>query len=223
MAPPRLPPHLSYKSALALLPPSTIIQPIEAVRRVHDAHFARWPPHINLIYPFLASPLEVDSNEQQGGEAKYLSPACLKQEIRARIQKVVGTIQPFRISLTADPAGTFHHSKRSKTVWLDPLSSNEAVKSLQEALQAEFSECDADGRPFNPHLSVGQANNDDGVENLKANIKSSIADYLSNETPEERQGRRIALDWYLDKVFVIQRDGYHGRFKVVGAIKLGIP
>jgi hypothetical protein len=31
----------------------------------------------------------------------------------------------------------------------------------------------------------------------------------------------FALDWYVDKVFVIERKGYHDRFKIIGSIDLG--
>src|SRR5690242_7022604 len=107
----QLPAHLTHKAALALLPPSSITAPIEAVRRVHDKHFARWPPHINLLYPFLASPSEASPH----GDA---SPPQLRADIRLRIQKAVKTIEPFAVSLSADPPGVFSHGKTSKTVWL---------------------------------------------------------------------------------------------------------
>ncbi|KAH7389829.1 2'-5' RNA ligase superfamily-domain-containing protein, partial [Pyrenochaeta sp. MPI-SDFR-AT-0127] len=144
----QLPAHLSHKSALILLPPSSIAAPIEAVRRVHDKYFARWPPHINLLYPFLALP-SVTIGQGKG------DLVFLREEIRTRIQKVVGSIDAFRVALSADSPGTFSHSQRSKTVWLGPTT--RSIHQLQAALQAEFSECDADQRLFTPHLSVGQA------------------------------------------------------------------
>ncbi|KAH8728217.1 2'-5' RNA ligase superfamily-domain-containing protein [Phaeosphaeriaceae sp. PMI808] len=204
----RLPAHLSHTSALALLLPSDIAPPIEAIRRVHDKHFARWPPHINLLYPFLVSPSEIIN---QGEEA--VSPQ-LQESIRTRIQKAVKPIEPFQVSLHADPPGVFSHGKKSKTVWLGP--STQSIQILQAALQAEFSECDADQRPFTPHLSVGQASSDMGAQKLKEEIKSSIA-----ESNAQAEGAPVALDWYIDKVYVIKREGYHDRFKVIGSINLG--
>jgi hypothetical protein len=29
------------------------------------------------------------------------------------------------------------------------------------------------------------------------------------------------LDWFVDKVYVLERNGYHDRFKLVGSIGLG--
>ncbi|KAF2194555.1 hypothetical protein K469DRAFT_706023 [Zopfia rhizophila CBS 207.26] len=229
MAAPRLARHLSHKSALALLPPSTITPPIEAVRQTHDKQFARWPPHINLIYPFLASPSEVAENEktaeQQGDGVQASSdpsPPHLKHEIYSRIHKVTKGIQPFHISLLADPPGAFSHSKRSKTVWLDPSQQKSdppvtPVHNLQAALQAEFSECGADQRPFTPHLSVGQAKSDVAAQNLSNDIKESISGFLSGS----RGSQPVALEWYVDKVYVIERKRFYDRFKIVGVVELG--
>jgi 2'-5' RNA ligase len=198
----QLPAHLTYKTALALLPPAAITPPIEAVRHVHDKNYRRWPPHINLIYPFLASPLETsDSNSPR-----------LSQSIHARIAKATAGIGAFQVSLKA--SGTFTHSKASKTVWLGPTP-DERVKLLQAALQAEFAECDNDQRAFTPHLSVGQAKTDKVVEQLSKEITNSIADFCQHQ-----DGGLEALEWYIDRVYVIERKGFHGRFTIVGSVEL---
>jgi 2'-5' RNA ligase len=204
----QLPAHLSHKSALALLPPASITAPIESIRRVHDKHFQRWPPHINLLYPFLASPSEV-SAQGEGNESPQL-----KDSIRTRVQQAIKSIKPFEIALSADPPGTFSHSKKSKTVWLGP--SSQSVQQLQAALQVEFTECNADPRPFTPHLSVGQAHSDDHARELGDLIRNSITAFANRS-----EGAPVALDWYVDKVFVIERKGFHGRFEIIGSIDIG--
>jgi 2'-5' RNA ligase len=209
--PAKLAPHLSHKSALALLPPSSIAPPIEAVRRVHDRHFARWPPHINLIYPFLASPTEDELSQGDGGDTQEVP--CLKQTIRSRINEAVTHMRPFHVKLSADPPGVFSHNQRSKTVWLAPSSG--PIDHLQAALQAEFSECDSDSRTFTPHLSVGQARSDASAQKLGDELKRSVSGHSSDSGDNEYQ-----LDWLVDKICVIERKGFHGRFKVVEAIEL---
>lgn len=200
----QLPTHLTYKTALALLPPSGIRPPIEAVRHVHDKNYSRWPPHINLIYPFLVSPLETsDSNTPR-----------LSQAIRARIEKATSGIRAFRVSLNADSPGIFTHSKNSKTVWLGPTP-DEDIKQLQAALQAEFVECDSDQRAFTPHLSIGQAKTDKVTAQLGKEISNGIAEFC-----QLQNGTSTSLDWYVDRVFVIERKGFHGRFTVVGSVDL---
>lgn len=200
----QLPAHLTFKTALALLPPASITPPIEAVRRVHDKHFQRWPPHINLIYPFLASPLESsDSNSPR-----------LRQSIRARIEKAISGVQAFHVSLDAGSPGIFTHSEASKTVWLGPYPVD-TVKQLQAFLRAEFPECDSDSRPFTPHLSIGQAKTDTVVKQVNKEINNSVSEFLRNQ-----DGHLKTLDWLIDKVYVIERKGFHDRFKVVGTIDL---
>lgn len=200
----KLPAHLTYKTAVALLPPSGITPPIEAVRSVYDKNFKRWPPHINLIYPFLASPLETsDSNAPRLGQA-----------IQTRLEKAASTIPAFRVSLSADPPGTFTHSKTSKTVWLGPVP-DDKIKQLQAALQAEFAECDSDQRAFTPHLSVGQARTDKVAEQLRNEISKGVAEFHIHQDKTSK-----SLDWLVDKVYVIERKGFHGRFTIVGSVDL---
>jgi hypothetical protein len=206
-----LAPHLSYKSAISLLPPSLVAPPIEAIRRAHDKHFARWPPHINLIYPVLASPTE--NAGQQGHGESTKGPPRLKHDIRSRIHKAVKQVRPFHVTLNADPPGVFSHGKRSKTVWLAP--SSDEVKHLQAALQAEFVECDSDRRSFTPHLSVGQAHSDAGVQKLREELERSVSGHLNSEGKSKYQ-----LDWYVNQIYVLERKGYHGRFKIVDVIEL---
>jgi 2'-5' RNA ligase len=206
MAPRLLPPHLSFKSALVLLPSVKIIAPIEPVRRVYDKHFARWPPHMNLLYPFLTSPSDLNESSQ----------LRLKEDVRARIKKVTESVEPFQIFLNADPPGTFSHDRTSgsRTVWLGPSSQD--VQQLQAALQAEFCECNYDTRPFTPHLSVGQADSDSTVQRLQEAIRSSISEYTGSDARSP-----LKLRWYIDRVCLLQRRHYHDRFRVVGKIYLG--
>jgi 2'-5' RNA ligase len=199
----KLPAHLTYKTAIALLPSSSITSPIEAVRSVHDKNFKRWPPHINLIYPFLVAPLETsDSNTFR-----------LSQAIQARLEKAASGIQAFQVSLDAERPGVFTHSKTSKTVWLGPVP-DENVKRLQAALQAEFTECNSDQRAFTPHLSLGQARTDKVVEQISKETGNGVASLNHQEAATK------SLDWCIDKVYVIERKGFHGRFTVVGSVDL---
>jgi hypothetical protein len=90
------------------------------------------------------------------------------------------------------------------------------VQQLQAALQLEFAECDSDKRPFAPHLSIGQAKSDIKAQVLGEDIQSSIAKSVTSDDVSS-----AALDWHVDRVFVLQRKGYHGRFQVIGSVELG--
>ena len=205
----KLPAHLSHKSALVLLPPSDIIAPIELLRRVYDKQFDRWPPHINLLYPFLAN---AGVRNKEDGGTQY----TLKNEIRMRIARAVQDIAPFHMSLPADAPSAFHHSERSYSVWLRPTTQN--IQGLHAALQTEFYEVNHDTRPFTPHLSVGQTRSQIGVEKLNAKVEKTVSEFLSKNGAEE--GSPIALDWPVDRVCVIERGGFKDRFQVVAEIEL---
>lgn len=214
-AAPQLPSHLSYKSALVLLPPSSIEAPIESLRKKHDRNFHRWPPHINLIYPFLNQ------------------PSSSLQTIKTRIQGAVGNGRHIELCLSS--AGHFLHSKSSATVWLQPsekdganTSTCQTLLDLQAELQKEFAECNADDRPFTPHLSVGQARGGRAAEGLKAEVDQVMTDFVKTSSSTSQGPHEFndsghgdwQLDWTVDRVFVIERQGFKDRFKIVEEVLL---
>ena len=238
----QLPPHLSHKCALALIPPRAIQGPIESLRKTHDKQFQRWPAHINLIYPFLADPSSAPSPTCDATSAKQLRP-----EIHARLQRAVQELRPFTIRLSASPAGTFRHGKKSSTVWLRPRdpdgggvksvaadsepAKSQALLQLHDSLQKEFDECSTDTRPFTPHLSVGQASSAQAAEAIVAAAREGVDDFLAAQRISKAAGEPLVdddrdqeqatgLEWLVDRVYVIEREGYHGRFEVVGEIVL---
>lgn len=85
------------------------------------------------------------------------------------------------------------------------------IKTLQDALQLEVGECDADTRPYVPHLSIGQTKGTKGIVALEEEIQSEMTSYC--------QIADWALDWLVDKVVVIEREGYDP-FRVVGEVLL---
>ncbi|KAF2815858.1 uncharacterized protein BDZ99DRAFT_376368 [Mytilinidion resinicola] len=240
-----LPSHLSYKSALVLLPPSSIVAPIESIRQKHDKHFRRWPPHINLIYPFLAAPsqglsLDGQQSEQnktsdllhnmhsQGNASVSTNADSLssRANLGQRLTKVAETVPPFRF-LRADPPGVFNHSKQSATVWLDPINnatpSNGDESLSQASLQtSEFSECNEDTRPFTPHLSVGQASGSISTYRLRDEAQRVIETFGREKLDEgnSKQAPIGGFEWHVDTVHIIERSGFKGRFKIVGSFKL---
>jgi len=42
----------TYTTAVVLIPPEDVWEPIQKLRRVYDRHFDRWMPHLTLLYPF---------------------------------------------------------------------------------------------------------------------------------------------------------------------------
>jgi len=125
----------TYSTAVVIVPPEELWEPIQRIRRKHDEKVRRWMPHITLIYPFVP-------RERSDAVAERLLAACR-------------TISPFQLELAA--IRTFRHQRGRFTMWLDP-EPNEPVAQLYGALwRATWDEpVPSGGRPFRPHLSIGQ-------------------------------------------------------------------
>jgi 2'-5' RNA ligase len=139
-------------SALAIIPPenSATWVAIQALRQEHDRQIDRWPPHINLLYPFVPS--------------EHFD-ACAET-----IASILVNTPTFK--LTFDKISYFKHGK-SCTAWLAPdPAARERLKELQTALEAAFPHCDDLARrqpgevtsAFSPHLTVGQFRNEAQVQ-----------------------------------------------------------
>lgn len=85
------------------------------------------------------------------------------------------------------------------------------VKELQASLQSEFSECDADDRPFVPHLSLGQVKKARGLAELHNDLDAAMKAFLLEDID-------WSIEWPVGSVVVIERNGYSDPFRVVGEV-----
>lgn len=124
----------AHTSALAVVPPESAWAAAQEVRARHDRAFERWPPHINLLYPF------VREEELRG--------------VPERLARALARVPPFRIRLGA--ARTFQH-KGSSTVWLEPVDDPPgSLQRLHAALLEAVPQCSERGGAFTPHLTVAK-------------------------------------------------------------------
>ncbi|KAF2849186.1 hypothetical protein T440DRAFT_139298 [Plenodomus tracheiphilus IPT5] len=201
----RLPQELSRKCALVLLPPPSITAPIDAVRRLHDKQFNRWPTHINLLYPFVRVPsIPNDKNEP-----------TLKEDIRARIEDITRNIPPTQVSLDIDTPCCSMHSMKRYSVWLSPTT--QFIQTLQAALEAGFKKRHPNTRTFQPRLGIGHAHSGDGVDRIQAEIQNSVRNHLKDRD----ENAPLVLDWLIDRVSVIECKESWDRFEIIGTVGLG--
>ena len=126
----------SSRSAVVIVPPEHVWEPINAIRKRHDKQLTRWMPHINLIFPFV-HPDGLDEEQERLAEASSVVGAW---EV---------TLGRFRY---------FKHASSRASLWLDPQP-REPLEALYAALRAQFPHLDTAQRfeaGFTPHLSVGQ-------------------------------------------------------------------
>lgn len=127
----------THKTAVVLIPPEEMWEPIQTIRGRLDRNIRRWMPHITMVYPF-----------RPPGEFAELS---------RRFEEVCGSFAPFRVRLAE--FRYFRHSKNSHTIWLDP-DPGDTISDLQGTLSEVVPDCDEVAsfpKGFTPHLSVGQA------------------------------------------------------------------
>lgn len=126
----------SYDTALCLIPPPHLWGPVNALRSLNDEKFTKWPPHVTLVYPFVA-------------------PEALPAVAEALCQLDL-LPQGDGISISLEEAGAFSHRRRS-TVFIRPTS--EAERSCLSELKNRVTQFLGwpKGREYQPHLTVAQS------------------------------------------------------------------
>eukprot|EP00732_Lithocolla_globosa_P007142 Lithocolla_globosa_v1_NODE_8804_length_780_cov_23.772414.p1 type:complete len:183 gc:universal NODE_8804_length_780_cov_23.772414:89-637(+) len=144
----------AFHSAVVISPPQSQWSGIQSIRQKHDKAFHRWPPHINMLWPF-SEPSDYATTVPQ-------------------LTQALASFPPF--TLRFDTFKTFQ-SKKSSVVWLSPSTADQNVHALQRVMQVAFPQYDdvskksEDG--FSPHLTVGQWPNKD-VPSALAKLNGSF-------------------------------------------------
>ena len=183
-----------HASTVALIPPDEAWDQLQALRyELQDKGLYRWPPHVNLLYPFL-----VESH----------IPLVLSK-LRTSLREV----QPFQVTL--QEFGLFVH-KKSATLWLrpditpDPL----ALDRLQQALQDAVPDCHEQrssfaGR-FTPHMTVTHFDTCNDF---------SISD--CEDVRQRLQATWQPVTFTCSQVHVMTRQGAAGQFRCRAKLFLG--
>jgi RNA 2',3'-cyclic 3'-phosphodiesterase len=143
----------THTTAVVLIPPAEVWEPIQRIRRAHDRHIKRWMPHITLLYPF-----------RPNDEFAMLG---------AQFSTVCTGLDPFRVELAE--IRCFQHRRESYTLWLAP-EPRAVLIELQALLGNMVPDCDDVTRKchgFTPHLSVGQVHGEKQMCMLKEGIQAT--------------------------------------------------
>jgi 2'-5' RNA ligase len=175
----------THTTAVVIIPPVEVWEPIQMIRRVHDRHIKRWMPHITLLYPF--------------------RPHHQFTELAERFSTRCTDLAPFRIELRE--TRFFQHRGESYTLWLAAEPSS-ALIGLQALLASVVPDCDDVTRMrqgFTPHLSVGQVRGANQMAMLRETIQSTwkpiaftaaeVSLIWRREPPDDvfRVGQRVSL------------------------------
>lgn len=139
----------SFDTALCIIPPAHLTQDINRLRALYDNAYEKWPPHINLIYPFV-------------------NPEVLPHVVEIiRSTLVKNKTKPFQFAV--DKAGFFTH-KRHRTIYTTSSGKGcEEVETIRRNILSALGQADTH---FQPHLTIGQseANDESDLEYLISKV-----------------------------------------------------
>jgi 2'-5' RNA ligase len=90
-----------------------------------------------------------------------------KNKIEDILVRVAGTTAPFKVSFRG--IGAFPDLRRPRVLWIGIEDGGELLKEVAEKLEASLDELNFPGekRAFFPHLTLGRARSNAGIEELK--------------------------------------------------------
>ena len=177
---------------------------------LRDPGLYRWPPHVNLLYPFLDS---FSRNPNLDPETQLVD-----SDIVARLRLACEKCEPFYVRLRN--FGVFGGQQRG-VLWLSPecrlTEDNDWTVSplvaLQALLEEQFPMC-TDQRKvsgtFQPHMTLSHFENLDAAWDGQSLLEKWWSRCDDND-----------IEFFLDRVYLLTRTGDEGQFKVVAEVFLG--
>ena len=215
-------PRKSHCTTVCAVPPASATAAWGALtrarRELRDPGFYRWPPHANILYPFL----ELNSmKKRNGGEDEE---PLFDQKTLDSLSKAAAQCQPFEV--TINEFGTFGGKGRG-VLWAYPRSHapgttykseddesevafcnpTEPMIQLQSYLEHEFPTCTEQRkqRRFHPHMTLSHY--------------SSIED--ASKAMEQIESWWEPITYIQSEVYVLRRVGDIGQFEIAATIHLG--
>jgi len=209
-----------HTMTVCMVPPPQFTSAWEAVTKVRtelkDPGLFRWPPHVNLLYPFLninAAKIP-DGDREQEEESIHVDKLKLLAEATKECE-------PFRVAL--DSFGTFggksrgvlYLRPRSFAISLENKDDNDTEEMaimdplihLQSTLFQSFPECPDQHKQgtFTPHMTVTHY--------------PSLDEALEGQAQAEAWWSPVEFD--VTDIYLLKRVGDNGQFQIVATLPLG--
>lgn len=181
---------------------------------LQDAGLYRWPPHVNLLYPFCDP---YDSNKKETN--------ALDSDILQRLEAACRQVEPFQVQL--NQFGTFGGESRG-VLWLYPSStpppivdtdnnaSEESVLRLQRLLEEQFPHCNdqrlvGEEGGFKPHMTLSHF--------ASRSEAQAAQQQLTLWWPSDNHH----LQFWVDEIYLMHRRGETGggQFERIASLPLG--
>jgi len=236
--PPPPPPKPTIKTShcttVCMVPPPSATKAWEALTKarleLRDPGFYRWPPHANLLYPFLHLDTPKKKNGDDDNDDLILGDSILEDGVVEALQRAAQSVKPFYVTLRK--LGTFGGKQRG-VLWIYPHShpltthdnideSNddnddtfcnpaEPLIQLQSNLMSEFPSLSPppNKSKFHPHMTLSHFENLNNALDAQSQIESW---WNFSTTP---------IEFKVEEVYVLQRIGDKGQFQIVATVSLG--
>ena len=209
------PSRKSHCMTICLVPPPSSTKAWEQLTAIRkeckDPGFYRWPPHANIVYPFLEPAYDKTSED-----SKETQRHTFREEVANALARAAKQCKPFDV--TIDSFGTFGGKNRGvmwaypKSKYLDDIDGAEddgiePLIHLQSCLEEQFPMCkdQRKGGKYSPHMTVSHyANNEDALA-----AKESI------------ESKWEPVTFHVPEVYLLERKGDDGQFKIAATIPLG--
>jgi len=134
-----------YDTALCLVPPQELWGPVERLRALYDKSYEKWPPHVNLVYPFV--------------RVQDL-PDAAERIVSILREKGAATDESHCLNISLTSSGRFTR-KQSYTIYRHDTDEKHrtALGNLRAATLQQLGQR-ATGR-FNMHMSIAQSESAD--------------------------------------------------------------
>ena len=216
-----LPSQKSHCLTICMVPPPSAkeawSQLSSARRTCRDPGFYRWPPHVNLLYPFVEPVFDIDKDLDKASrnDKKVEIRSQFMKEVTVHLSKAASKCIPFDV--TIDSFGVFGGQNRG-VMWADPKSSHSMTDShsdvidplshLQNELEKQFPTCKDQKKQgkFTPHMTISHyANNTDALE-AKETVQSAWE----------------PISFHISEVYLLSRKGDDGQFNIAATVPLGL-
>lgn len=213
------PPNKFHHLTVCLVPPDVPNnqhvweQLTQARTDLRDPGLFRWPPHANLLYPFV-DPRRAAAEDEPD---KNNPSSRMDPEILDKLQGACRQMEPFTVRL--ERLGTFGSAKRG-VLWMYPTSrvttstlstvnDTEPLIQLQALLQDAFPFCNDQQKvagTFHPHMTLSHFVNLDEALQAQAKVETWWD---------------TSLDFRVDEIYLLHRQGDGGQFERLVTVGLG--
>lgn len=200
------PSQISHCVTICLVPPPSATKAWEQLmtvrRECKDPGYYRWPPHVNILYPFI-EPITTNENSTEEQQEKFT------KKIAIHLTKAARKCEPFDVVINS--FGTFGNKQRG-VLWAYPMSKSndsdqEPLMTLHRLLEEQFPICidKRKDKGFHPHMTISHYPSN-------ANALSAKEGKLSDWE---------AISFRVNEIYMLERKGDDGQFKIAATIGLG--